>query len=205
VAVPIFDSIIHAVWANVASKTELAAPSPEAERQLSCKSIDLESGDIRTGRGRGFSECFRVNAKGKVVDTQYLLLSGKSAELEQGKSTRIVLRSTSAAWTPSLSRPVSGRLRTFSPQGMPRSRWVAARPLGNLAFAPDWNAPHPYTALVLTTEGPTPQRAESPSPVPSESGKSTGTLSQSKSGARAPSPETAEDRLRKIMQICRGC
>ena len=100
---------------------------------------------------------------------------------------------------------MSGRLRTFSPQGMPRSRWVAARPLGNLAFAPDWNAPHPYTALVLTTEGPTPQRAQSPSPVPSESGKSTGTLSQSKSGAWTPSPETAEDRLRKIMQICRGC
>ena len=79
VAVPIFDSIIHAVWANVGSKTELAEPSPEADRQLSCKSIDLESGDIRTGRGRAFSECFRVNAKGKVLDTQYLLLSGKAA------------------------------------------------------------------------------------------------------------------------------
>ena len=83
VAVPIFDSIIHAVWAHVASKSELAAPSPEADRQLACKSIDLESGDIRTGRGRGFSECFRVNAKGKVVDTQYLLLSGKSARAKR--------------------------------------------------------------------------------------------------------------------------
>ena len=83
VAVPIFEPIIQAVWANVAPKTALAPPSPEAKRQLACKSIDLESGDIRTGRGRGFSECFRVNAKGKVVDTQYLLLSGKSARAEQ--------------------------------------------------------------------------------------------------------------------------
>ena len=83
VAVPIFDPIIHAVWTDVASKTELAEPSPEADRQLACKSIDLESGDIRTGRGRAFSECFRVNAKGKVVDTQYLLLSGKSARAKR--------------------------------------------------------------------------------------------------------------------------
>ena len=83
VAVPIFDPIIHAVWTDVAAKTELADPSPEAERQLSCKSIDLEFGDIRTGRGRAFSECFRVNAKGKVVDTQYLLLSGKSARAKR--------------------------------------------------------------------------------------------------------------------------
>ena len=83
VAVPIFDPIIHAVWTDVAAKTELAEPSPEADRQLSCKSIDLESGDIRTGRGRAFSECFRVNAKGKVLDTQYLLLSGKAAQAKR--------------------------------------------------------------------------------------------------------------------------
>ena len=83
VAVPIFDPIIHAVWTNAASKTELAPPSPEAERQLACKSIDLESGDIRSGRGRAFFECFRVNAKGKALDTQYLLLSGKVAKQDR--------------------------------------------------------------------------------------------------------------------------
>ena len=84
VAVPIFEPIIHAVWANAASKkTELAPPSPEAERQLACKSIDLESGDVRIGRGRAFSECFRVNAKGKALDTQYLLLSGKAAQAKR--------------------------------------------------------------------------------------------------------------------------
>jgi penicillin-binding protein 1A len=80
VAIPIFDPIIHAVWANVASKTELAAPSREADRCLKCQSIDLKSGEMRTGRRGGFSECFRVNAKGKTPDTQYLLLSGKSKQ-----------------------------------------------------------------------------------------------------------------------------
>ena len=83
VAVPIFEPIIHAVWANTASKTELAPPSPEAGRQLACKPIDPESGDIRIGRGRAFSECFRVNAKGKVLDTQYLLLSDKVAKQDR--------------------------------------------------------------------------------------------------------------------------
>ena len=83
VAVPIFEPIIHAVWANTASKTELAPPSPEAGRQLACKPIDPEFGDIRIGRGRAFSECFRVNAKGKVLDTQYLLLSDKVAKQDR--------------------------------------------------------------------------------------------------------------------------
>ena len=48
VAVPIFKPIIQAVWANVAPKTALAPPSPEAKRQLSCKSIDLDSGELQT-------------------------------------------------------------------------------------------------------------------------------------------------------------
>ena len=45
VAVPIFEPIIQAVWANVAPKAALAPPSPEAKRQLSCKAIDLDSGE----------------------------------------------------------------------------------------------------------------------------------------------------------------
>jgi penicillin-binding protein 1A len=50
VAVPIFEPIIQAVWANIAAKTALAPPSSEAKRQLSCKSIDLESeGSRREG------------------------------------------------------------------------------------------------------------------------------------------------------------
>ncbi len=62
VAVPIFDPVVQAVWAHFAAKTALAPPSAEAKRQLSCKSIDLKSGDVQHGR---IAECFRVDAKGR--------------------------------------------------------------------------------------------------------------------------------------------
>jgi len=77
VAVPIFEPVIQAVWANIASKTALAPPSPEAKDQLACKSIDLESGEVQ--RGGGITECFRVDAKGKIIDTQYRLISREGA------------------------------------------------------------------------------------------------------------------------------
>ena len=77
VAVPIFEPVMQAVWAHVAPKTALAPPSPEAKRQLACKSIDRESGEAqRTG---GITECFRVDGKGKIIDTQYRLVSRESA------------------------------------------------------------------------------------------------------------------------------
>src|SRR6266480_1140990 len=75
VAVPIFEPVIEAVWANVAPRTALAPPSAEAKRQLACKSVDLDSGEIQNGRGKAVSECFRVDAKGKILDTQYQLVS----------------------------------------------------------------------------------------------------------------------------------
>ena len=75
VAVPIFEPVIQAVWAHAASKVALAPPSPEAKSQLACKSVDFESGEAQSGRGKVFSECFRVDRKGKVIDTQYRLVS----------------------------------------------------------------------------------------------------------------------------------
>ena len=44
-AVPIFEPIIQAVWANVAPKTALAPPSPEAKRHLTCERC--AGGDIK--------------------------------------------------------------------------------------------------------------------------------------------------------------
>src|SRR4029078_11125477 len=76
--VPIFEPIIQAVWANVAPKTALAPPSPEAKRQLSCKSIDLDSGEIAGKRGKAVAECSRIEAGGKIIDTQYRLVSRES-------------------------------------------------------------------------------------------------------------------------------
>jgi membrane carboxypeptidase/penicillin-binding protein len=77
VAVPIFAPVMEAVWAHVTPKTALAPPSPEAKRQISCKSIDTDSGELQ--RSGGIAECFRVDAKGKVIDTQNRLISRASA------------------------------------------------------------------------------------------------------------------------------
>jgi penicillin-binding protein 1A len=79
VAVPIFEPVIQAVWANVAPRTALAPPSPDAKRQLACKAVDPGAGDVRTSNAKAITECFRVDAKGKVVDTQYRLLGRESA------------------------------------------------------------------------------------------------------------------------------
>ena len=71
VAVPIFEPIMQAVWANYAPKTALAPPSAEARRDLVDRAIDLNSGDFGEGGGRGnFIEYFRRGA-----DTQYRLVS----------------------------------------------------------------------------------------------------------------------------------
>jgi penicillin-binding protein 1A len=75
VAVPIFETVIQAVWASVAPKTALAPPSPEAKRQLACKSIDSESGEVQERGGSAIAECFRLDGKGKILDTRYRLVS----------------------------------------------------------------------------------------------------------------------------------
>jgi membrane carboxypeptidase/penicillin-binding protein len=97
VAVPIFEPIIQAVWANVAPRTALAPPSSEAKRQLSCKSIDLESGNAPAGGGKAITECLRVDGKGKVVDTQYVLVSHSNAnDIRDRRASRSRQRANSA-------------------------------------------------------------------------------------------------------------
>jgi penicillin-binding protein 1A len=78
-AVPIFEPIMQAVWANnVAPRTALAPPSPEAGRQLSCKSISAGSGKAREGK-RQLTECFRLDGRGMIAGTQYRLLARERA------------------------------------------------------------------------------------------------------------------------------
>ncbi len=83
VAVPIFEPVIKAVWANVASRTALALPSREAKRQLACKSIDLDSSEMQGGPRRPITECFRVDRRAHIVDTQYRLISREGAYARQ--------------------------------------------------------------------------------------------------------------------------
>jgi membrane carboxypeptidase/penicillin-binding protein len=75
VAVPVFEPIIQAVWARVVPKEVLAAPSAEARRQLSCKSTDVESERRRRHGGEATSDCFRLDERGRVLDTRYRLVS----------------------------------------------------------------------------------------------------------------------------------
>ncbi len=78
VAVPIFAPIIQAVWAHVAPKAALAPPSREARRHLSCKAIDIDSGELTGSAGRGLTECFRTDRSGRIIDTQYALVGRDS-------------------------------------------------------------------------------------------------------------------------------
>jgi penicillin-binding protein 1A len=77
IAVPIFEPVMRAVWANVAPKAALAPASADAKRALSCTAVDPDSGDARQ-RG-GITECFRIDPKGRIIDTQNKLISRASA------------------------------------------------------------------------------------------------------------------------------
>jgi membrane carboxypeptidase/penicillin-binding protein len=74
VAVPIFEPVIQAVWAQFAPKTALAPPSSEAKRYLSCRA-EAEMGQMQVPARQATTECFRIDASGQIVDTQYQLVS----------------------------------------------------------------------------------------------------------------------------------
>jgi len=83
VALPIFQPIIQAVWADgVAPKAPLAGPSPAARRELVDIPIDYYSGNRMNGGN--FIEHFRRGADGQVADTQYQLVSQEDAYASQG-------------------------------------------------------------------------------------------------------------------------
>jgi membrane carboxypeptidase/penicillin-binding protein len=73
-AVPIFEPVMRAVWNDVTSRTALAPPSSEAKRNLSCASVDVDSGEVRRQGAKAVSECLRVDGEGKIVDTTMALM-----------------------------------------------------------------------------------------------------------------------------------
>ena len=76
VALPIFEPIMQAAWAEYAPRTALKGPSSEAQRSLIAVSIDLVSGDrLPASAGRGFTEYFRRDRYGQIDDTQHKLIS----------------------------------------------------------------------------------------------------------------------------------
>ncbi len=91
IAVPIFEPIIQAVWANHSPKVALAPPSPEAKRQMTCTAVAVESdpyGEQQQGQPRrGATECLRIDRTGRVIDTQYQLVSREQAYGDRYYST----------------------------------------------------------------------------------------------------------------------
>ena len=88
VAVPIFEPVIQAVWAQVAPKEALAPPSPDARRQRACKSTDHRR-DYPHQRGRNATtECFRLSARSEILDTENRLVSRESSDHERRQAHR---------------------------------------------------------------------------------------------------------------------
>jgi penicillin-binding protein 1A len=98
VALPIFEPIVEAIWAeHIAPKAPLAGPSPEARRELVDIPIEFTTGNRldgsqnqqqgfsffsqpqRESQGQAFIEHFRRGANGQADDTQYQLVSREDA------------------------------------------------------------------------------------------------------------------------------
>src|SRR5262249_61887056 len=73
-AVPIFQSIIQAVWSQHAPKVSLSPPSPEARRNLVALQVDSDEQG-----GKGQVEYFRRDRSGGVSDTPIRLVSRAAA------------------------------------------------------------------------------------------------------------------------------
>jgi penicillin-binding protein 1A len=80
VALPIFQSILKAAWANGIPKTLLAPPSAEAKQFIADLQIDLGSGERLRKGGRGaFMEHFRLDGKGALVERKTRLAEHEDA------------------------------------------------------------------------------------------------------------------------------
>jgi membrane carboxypeptidase/penicillin-binding protein len=81
VAIPIFEPIIQAVWAQYAPKTPLNPPSAEAKRDMVARPINLASGEPVAGgnNAKSFVEYFRRDRRGEPYDTQFQLVSRDEA------------------------------------------------------------------------------------------------------------------------------
>ena len=76
VAVPIFESIMQAVWSEYAPRTLLSPPSSQARTQLVDLPVDLTTGDrLAYGGPRAFVEHFHLDGQGQLEDTQFRLVS----------------------------------------------------------------------------------------------------------------------------------
>jgi penicillin-binding protein 1A len=116
VAVPIFDQIVQATWANYAPRKPLNPPSPDAKKELVAMQIDLNSGTPigdRDPGAEGFTEYFRLR-HGEVAQTQYALVSPNEVAMsgDSGDDEDIFLRDPNSA----RNYPGSPPAGTYYPQ-----------------------------------------------------------------------------------------
>jgi membrane carboxypeptidase/penicillin-binding protein len=81
VAIPIFEPIIQAVWAQYAPKAPLNPPSAEAKKDMVARPINLASGDPVASGTKSFVEYFRRDHGGGAYDTQFQLVSRDEASM----------------------------------------------------------------------------------------------------------------------------
>jgi 1A family penicillin-binding protein len=85
VALPIFRSILGAVWEKYAERTQLHGPSLEAQRYLIAMPIDVASGErAYERRPNAFIEHFRTDGSGKVTETQNRLVARTGSDFDEG-------------------------------------------------------------------------------------------------------------------------
>jgi len=83
VALPIFHEILQSAWDLFSPKTALNGPSPEAARQLAAVPINVSSGERVSDRSAGaFIEYFRLDADGKIAETEHRLVARASIDAE---------------------------------------------------------------------------------------------------------------------------
>ena len=92
VAVPIFEPIIQAVWANVAPRTALAPPSPEAKRRSRASRSTSSPAKRQCGGGKAITECFRIDRHGQSRATP------STSWFRARTPTRRVKRAAITAW-----------------------------------------------------------------------------------------------------------
>jgi penicillin-binding protein 1A len=94
VALPIFQTIIRAAWANGVPKVALAPPSREARTFIVDVPIDLASGTrLPRGGNHAFVEHFRLDAKGQVVERKTRFVDAEeNARLKEARRQRAARR-----------------------------------------------------------------------------------------------------------------
>ena len=125
VAIPIFEPMMQAVWANYAPKTALAPPSLVAQRQLVAVPIDLYSGTPLPNRSpNAFIEYFRRDASGQVADTQYDIVSRDEAD--------------------AMNNYDGGGDGDLYGNGWSRNTYSSSMPFGAFVAPPNYNPPQSY-------------------------------------------------------------